>query len=136
VINNNWKKHHKDSLASLQKLACVTEDIVKESLTKMSPFPSESYHSKKANILINLHPVAAARCSFQLLSTDSLISAKSLENSKIQEHSCFLLQAQSLVPELHQEVLNSVFPQVLKDGFIVTGAQQLEENFSRQKYEI
>jgi hypothetical protein len=40
-----------------------------------------------------------------------------------------------LVPDLQVD-LNSEFLQALKNGFIVTGAQQLEENVSLQKYEI
>jgi hypothetical protein len=47
-----------------------------------------------------------------------------------------LLQAQAQVLELHQEGLDSEIPQVLKDCLLVTGAQQLEETFSLQKYEI
>jgi len=51
-----------------REFACVTEDIVKKHSLKMSPFPSEFSHSKKANILITLCRAAAARFSLQSLS--------------------------------------------------------------------
>ena len=35
-----------------------------------------------------------------------------------------------------REVLDSEYPKVLKNGFLVTGAQQLQEIFSLHKYEI
>ena len=40
------------------------------------------------------------------------------------------------IPKFYQEVLDSEFPQVLKDGLLVTGAQQLEEIFSLHKNEL
>jgi len=44
--------------------------------------------------------------------------------------------AQAQVPELHQELLDSEYPQVLKDWLLVTRAQKMEEIFSLHMYEI
>jgi hypothetical protein len=51
--------------------ACVTENIVKDTINKVSHLHSESSHSKKANIITFLGPGAVARCSLQTLSADS-----------------------------------------------------------------
>jgi len=40
------------------------------------------------------------------------------------------------VHQLQQQGLDSEYPQVLKDGLLVTGAQQLEEIFSLHTYEL
>jgi len=69
-------KHHEDDrLLPDLKIVCVTEDIVKESLTNVKCFLSECSHSKKANSLLILCPFAAAISSLQSVSADSLTPA-------------------------------------------------------------
>jgi len=46
-----------------KEFACVTEDIVKETLTQNISFPSESSYSKKARFLKIICPTATARSS-------------------------------------------------------------------------
>jgi hypothetical protein len=66
-------RHEVDRFLPYRKILCDTEDIVKETLTNVVSFPFRFFHTNKGNILINLCPIAASRCSLDSVSADSLM---------------------------------------------------------------
>jgi hypothetical protein len=74
--SKKWTAHHENALLPNDRLlACVTEDIVKDTITKLSHLYSESSRSKKANNLTFLCPGAVACSPLESVSADSLMPA-------------------------------------------------------------
>jgi len=80
-IETNREQQHLDKaswnawLFRDREFACVSEDIVKETLTKDVSFPSKSSHSKKGNNFKILGRGVVTKFSLQSMSADSLILA-------------------------------------------------------------
>jgi hypothetical protein len=75
--SSNKRRAHNENAHLLNErlFACVTEDTVNETITRMSHLYSKPSHSKNANILTFHCPLAVARSPLQSLSADSLMPA-------------------------------------------------------------
>jgi hypothetical protein len=92
----NWKRHHEvASFLHDGEFTCVTEDNVKETLTKMTLFPSKYSDSNKANNLTILCPAAPARCSLQSVPADSLMPTSFTRNPSVKFKTIMVLSITS-----------------------------------------
>ena len=115
VLNVSWKNH------SLNM--------------SMSPFLSESSHSKKANFLTILCPTAAARFSLKSVSADRLMPGlvNRIHSVKYKSVIVFSIGSDS---DFSTSTRIPKFHKILEDVLLEIGIQNLEEVFSLHVYEI